>query len=183
MNSCALAAASTTVPAGPEAFLRALYQRHGAVALRFAARLLGGDWHRAEDVLQEAAIRAWQHAAELDPAAVGMRSWLFTVMRRLVIDGYRAQQARPLEAGEVDAARLPVDDGVDQVLTAQVVVEAMGDLAPMQREVLVQVYYLGRTVTQAAEVMGVPPGTVKSRTYYAARALRKALRSRGVLSS
>ncbi|MGP4114429.1 sigma-70 family RNA polymerase sigma factor [Streptomyces sp. 4N509B] len=178
-------AADPTTEQRPEEFLRALYERHGSVVLRFAARLLGGDWHRAEDVLQEAAIRAWQHASELDPTAEGVRPWLFTVVRHLVIDGHRAQQARPPEAAELDATRLPLADGADgieQALTAQLVVEAMGDLQPFQREVLLHVYYLGRTVSQTAEVLGVPPGTVKSRTYYAARALREALRNRGVLS-
>ncbi len=171
----------TTAGGGPEAFLRALYERHGAVVLRFAARLLGGDWHRAEDVLQDAAIRAWQHAAELDATAEGVRPWLFTVVRHLVIDGYRAQQARPPAVDEVDTDALPAADGIDQALTAQVVVDALGDLPPFQREVLLHVYYLGRTVTQTAEILGVPAGTVKSRTFYAARALREALCARGML--
>ncbi|MER6386058.1 sigma-70 family RNA polymerase sigma factor [Streptomyces sp. NPDC001250] len=163
-----------------EEFLRALYERHGAVLRRFATRLLAGDWHRAEDVLQEAAIRAWQHAEELDPTAVGVRPWLFAVIRNLVIDGYRGRQARPPEAGDPDLTTLSVPDGVDRVLTAQVVVDAMADLAPFQREVLLQLYYMGRTVTQTAELLGVPPGTVKSRSYYAIRALRKGLSSRGL---
>ncbi|MYT26657.1 RNA polymerase, partial [Streptomyces sp. SID7760] len=47
-----------------DAVLRALYEKHGSALMRFAARRLGGDWHRAEDVFQEAAIRAWQHAAQ-----------------------------------------------------------------------------------------------------------------------
>jgi RNA polymerase sigma-70 factor, ECF subfamily len=181
MHCSALVMAPAPEARAPDAFLRALYERHGAVVLRFAARLLGGDWHRAEDVLQEAAIRAWQHAAELDPTAEGVRPWLFTVVRHLVIDGFRAQRARPTAVSEVDTEALPVADGIDQALTAQVVVEALGDLAPRQREVLLHVYYLGRTVTQTAEILGVPPGTIKSRTYYAARALREALRCRGML--
>ncbi|MFC0844054.1 MULTISPECIES: sigma-70 family RNA polymerase sigma factor [Streptomyces] len=168
-------------PAEPtEEFLRALYERHGSVLQRFAARMLGGDWHRAEDVLQEAAIRAWQHAAELDPTAEALRPWLFHVVRNLVIDGYRGRQARPQEAGEPDVAHHPVPDGVDHALTAQVVVDAMRDLAPFQREVLLHVYYMGRSVSQTARVLGVPPGTVKSRTYYAIRALRAGLNSRGM---
>ncbi|MET7711855.1 sigma-70 family RNA polymerase sigma factor [Streptomyces sp. NPDC005407] len=163
-----------------EEFLRALYERHGSVLLRFATRLLRGDRHRAEDVLQEAAIRAWQHAAELDPTADALRSWLFTVVRNLVIDGYRARQARPPELGDPDETHLPIQDGVDNALTTQVVIEAMKDLAPYQREVLMHVHYMGRTVNQTANVLGVPPGTVKSRTYYAMRALREALHKRGL---
>lgn len=167
-------------PDEAETFLRVLYERHGSALLRYAARMLGGDWHRAEDVVQEVAIRAWQHSADIDPADDSARPWLFTVVRNLVIDCRRAQAARPLELGDADLTHLAAPDAVDQALTAQVVIEAMADLAPFQREVLLHVYYLGRSVNQAAKVLGVPPGTVKSRTYYAMRALRRALAARGV---
>jgi RNA polymerase sigma-70 factor, ECF subfamily len=164
----------------PDEFLRALYQCHGSALLQFAARRLEGDWHRAEDVVQEVAIRAWRHAGELDPTADSVRPWLFTVLRNLVIDGHRARQARPPETGDPDLAQPAVPDEVDHVLTFQVLVEALRDLRPPQREVLLHVHYLGRSVDQTAEVLGVPPGTVKSRTHYAARALRRALHSRGL---
>lgn len=167
----------------PDEFLRALYDCHGSALLQFAARRLEGDWHRAEDVLQEVAIRAWRHAAELDPTADSARPWLFTALRNLVIDGHRARQARPPETGDPELAHLPVSDGVDHLLTTQVLVEALGDLRPSQREVLLHVHYLGRTVNQTAEVLGVPPGTVKSRTYYAARAMREALNRRGLYAN
>ncbi|WP_187370003.1 sigma-70 family RNA polymerase sigma factor [Streptomyces boluensis] len=162
-----------------EEFLRTLYDCHGSALLQFAARL-EGDWHRAEDVLQELAIRAWRHADEFGQAAESMRPWLFTVLRNLVIDGHRARQARPPETGDPELTHLPVSDGVDRVLTAHVVTEALRDLRPMQREVLLHVHYMGRSVNQTAAVLGVPPGTVKSRTYYAARALRRALNDRGL---
>ncbi|MFJ8928461.1 MULTISPECIES: sigma-70 family RNA polymerase sigma factor [unclassified Streptomyces] len=164
----------------PDEFLRALYEFHGTALLQFAARRLEGDWHRAEDILQEVAIRAWRHAAELDPTADSARPWLFTALRNLVIDGHRARQARPPETGDPELAHLPVSDNVDHILTTQVLVEALGDLRPSQREVLLHVHYLGRTVNQTAKVLGVPPGTVKSRTYYAARAMREALNRRGL---
>jgi RNA polymerase sigma-70 factor, ECF subfamily len=170
------------VESRPDEFLRALYHFHGSALLQFAARRLEGDWHRAEDVLQEVAIRAWQHAEELDPTTDSARPWLFTVVRNLVIDGHRARQARPPETGDLELAHRPVSDGMDHVLTSQVLIEALQDLRPTQREVLLHVHYLGRSVNQTAKVLGVPPGTVKSRTYYAARALREALHSRGLYS-
>ncbi|MEV6582703.1 sigma-70 family RNA polymerase sigma factor [Streptomyces sp. NPDC051582] len=163
-----------------DAFLRALYEKHGTELMRFAARRLDGDWHRAEDVFQEAALRAWQHAAQLEPGAEALRPWLFAVVRNLVIDGHRGRQSRPPEADDESLRRMPVPDGVDRTLTTHVVVDAMRDLTPFQREVLLHTYYMGRSVSQTAQVLGVPPGTVKSRTHNAMRALRAGLSSRGL---
>lgn len=160
--------------------MKELYLRHGDVLLRFAARMLRGDWHRAEDLLQEAALRAWQHSARLDPSAESLRPWLFAVVRNLAIDGHRLRQARPPEAGDAELDRVAVPDHVDHTLTSQVLVEAIRELAPIQREVLLHVYYLGMSMGQAAQALGVPPGTVKSRTHYAIRALRDQLTSRGL---
>ncbi|MEU2792369.1 sigma-70 family RNA polymerase sigma factor [Streptomyces sp. NPDC007100] len=166
-----------------EGFLRAVYEQHGAVLLRFGARLLAGDLHRAEDVVQEAVIRAWKHAAELDPTTGAIRSWLFAVIRNLVIDGDRARRTRPPEVPGLDVALPPTPDGVDQVLTAQVVVEAMASLSRVHREVLLHLHFMGRSVPQTAKAVGIPGGTVKSRAHYAMRALRRALEERGVLAA
>jgi RNA polymerase sigma-70 factor (ECF subfamily) len=61
-----------------------------------------------------------------------------------------------------------------------VVVDALAALSPEHRAVIVETYYRGRTVAEAAQVLGIPPGTVKSRCYYALRALKLALAERGV---
>jgi RNA polymerase sigma-70 factor (ECF subfamily) len=72
------------------------------------------------------------------------------------------------------------DDDVDRALDAWLVADALDALSPAHREVLVQTYFAGRSVGEAARVLGIPPGTVKSRTHYALQALRLALLERGV---
>jgi RNA polymerase sigma-70 factor (ECF subfamily) len=84
---------------------------------------------------------------------------------------------------EAALAAVPVNDGVDRALVAQVVLEALGTLSREHRTALVETYYRGRSVAEAASEIGVPEGTVKSRTYYALRALRLALEERGVTGS
>ncbi|WP_217144826.1 sigma-70 family RNA polymerase sigma factor [Streptomyces sp. AC627_RSS907] len=162
-------------------FIQLLYAEHGTPLLRYAARLLGGDWHRAEDVLQEAALRAWKHAEELGLKVEEARPWMFTVVRNLAIDHHRARRIRPPETPSVELRDLSVEDGTDRVLMSQAVLEALAELTDQHREVIQLMYYLECSVAQAAEYLGVPPGTVKSRSYYALRALRKVLEERGIV--
>ena len=90
----------------------------------------------------------------------------------VVTDRARARAVRPAEVAEV-ADRPPVErDHSEAVVNTMVVLDALDRVSPEHREVLVQLYYRGRSVTEAAKELGVPPGTVKSRSYYALRALR-----------
>ncbi|WP_257155537.1 sigma-70 family RNA polymerase sigma factor [Streptomyces sp. Ru87] len=162
-----------------EMFLRKLYEEHGGPLLRFAARLLNGDWHRAEDILQETAMRAWRHFGTPAPPADDLRPWLYTVVRNLVIDDYRARRSRPQEVGDEAMAGLHTGDEFDHALTAQLLAEAVDGLAAHQREVLLHLYYVGHSVAETSRVLGIPPGTVKSRSFYAIRRLRETLAARG----
>jgi RNA polymerase sigma-70 factor (ECF subfamily) len=164
-----------------DAFSRTLYERHGTVLLSFAVQLCDGDRHRAEDVVQETAVRAWQHQGILDPSTDRVRTWLFTVAHRIAIDHHRARQARPKEVGEEEPADSAAPDPADRVVTLRVVLEAMTELTEVQREVLIYNYYLGYSVDQTARALGLAPGTVKSRAHYAIRALREALRDRALV--
>ncbi|MCX2925126.1 sigma-70 family RNA polymerase sigma factor [Streptomyces sp. NEAU-W12] len=163
-----------------DAFIEDIYEQYGLLLVRYAARLLDSDWHKAEDILQEAMARAWKHARFLGPRGEHIRPWLFTVVRNLVIDHHRAPQIRPLELVPVEEPDTAWD-GTDSTLTSHIVLEALRELNEQQRTVIQLMYYLECSVAQAAEHLGIPPGTVKSRAFYAMRALRKALEARGVL--
>jgi RNA polymerase sigma-70 factor, ECF subfamily len=165
-----------------DAFSRTLYERHGTVLLSFAVQLCDGDRHRAEDVVQETAVRAWQHQGILDPTNDRVRTWLFTVAHRIVIDHHRARQARPKEVGEDEPADAASPDPAERVVTLQVVLDAMSRLSEGQREVLIYTYYLGHSVEQTAAALGLAPGTVKSRVHYAMRALRASLRAQALMA-
>ncbi|MFD4577877.1 sigma-70 family RNA polymerase sigma factor [Streptomyces sp. NPDC058417] len=165
---------------GDEAFIRAVYDKHGAVLLRVATGLLNGDSHRAQDLVQEAMLRAWRHADILDPDAEGVRPWLVTVLRNLVIDDHRARQARPKETADTVLSDMQGSDHVEGYLNKKVVREALGDLSVQHREILVHVHYMDLSVAQAAQALGIPSGTVKSRTHLALKSLRAALVKRGV---
>ncbi|GAA3176574.1 sigma-70 family RNA polymerase sigma factor [Blastococcus jejuensis] len=166
--------------AGWEASLRALYDGHAPVLLAYALRLTGGDRGRAEDIVQETLLRAWRNLDRLAQDTGPVRPWLFTVAQRLAIDAHRARRARPTEVGDAALASVPGLDELEPTLNRIVVTDALDSLSREHRAVIVETYYRGRSVAEAARVLGVPEGTVKSRCYYALRALKLALAERGV---
>lgn len=158
-----------------------LYEQHSAALLTFVLRLTGGDRQRAEDIVQETLMRAWRNAHKLGaPGPASIRPWLVTVARRIAIDNHRSNQARPSEAYDQELDGFAVADPTEQVLRSMTVTEALRELSYAHREILLETYFRGRTITEAAESLGLPLGTAKSRVYYALRALRLALEQRGV---
>jgi RNA polymerase sigma-70 factor (ECF subfamily) len=151
--------------------------------LGYAIKLTGGDRHRAEDLVQETLVRAWQKADDLlgkPPPA--LRSWLLTVLRNQFIDQQRARRVRPHETGDGPLVLMPAPDDLDRALSQWLVRDALASLSPAHRQVIVEIHFRGRSVTELAKTLGIPPGTVKSRTYYAMQLLRLALEERGVAS-
>ncbi|GGQ47304.1 RNA polymerase sigma factor SigL [Streptomyces griseorubens] len=157
--------------------LAALQREHGRPLFALLLRLCDGDRQRAEDLVQETLVRAWQHPEALRAENFdSVRPWLLTVARRLAIDARRARQARPAEVGDavLENARV-ISDHAERAAATLDVREAVKTLTPEHREVLVLVYFQGASVAEAAAALGIPPGTVKSRAYYALRALRRVL--------
>jgi RNA polymerase sigma-70 factor (ECF subfamily) len=152
-----------------------LWRINGASLMRFALKLTLGDKHRAEDIVQETLVRAWRHPEIVDGHAETIRPWLFTVARNVGIDLWRMQSRRDdiIEDRPVDRSN-PVQD-IDQAMTAMDVRAALAELTSEHRRVVVEVYYLGRSVAEVAQLLGIPEGTVKSRTYYALRQLKRLL--------
>jgi RNA polymerase sigma-70 factor (ECF subfamily) len=173
--------------------LAALYRQHSGPLLNYMARLTLGDRRLAEDIVQETYLRAWHllrnQEADLprddgDPqdaqgrtsaranAGDAMRGWLFTVARRVLIDALRKRCARPAEVF-VDLRHLPgYDDEIERMLVGQAVRAGLKELRSEHRDVLVESYYLDRSLREIAALLNIPEGTVKSRTYYGLRALR-----------
>src|SRR5215217_3683131 len=82
-----------------EALVRSLFQAHGRAMLAYATQLTR-DRAAAEDVVQEALVRAWRHPDSLVNGKGSVRGWLLTVVRNIVTDQVRARNARPTEGAE-----------------------------------------------------------------------------------
>ena len=154
-----------------DAEVRQLYARHAVALHGYVARFCP-DRASADDIVQETFIRAWRHLPQLSADGRSVRPWLFRVARNLLIDADRAARSRPATVQAEPAEEGRDDTGLEQVLDRQVVADALRQLSPAHRAVLVEVFYGGDSVTRAAHQLGIPHGTARSRLHYALQALR-----------
>ena len=161
--------------------LRTAYRAHGPELYGMALRTLG-DRGLAEEAVQETFLPAWKAAERFEPELGSQRTWLFAIARNVVIDIARARSVRPRvtesDAGIEDRAD-EREDPYERAILGWEVEEALRRLGEAHRTVLVETYYLGRPYAEVAAALGVPQGTVKSRVYYALRALRNVLEEMG----
>ncbi|MFD7902766.1 sigma-70 family RNA polymerase sigma factor [Kitasatospora sp. NPDC059747] len=161
--------------------LAELYRLHGPYLMRALLRVTSGDRGKAEDILQETLLRAWQNPAAIQRGLEQSRPWLFTVARRIAIDHFRMATARvQAVADESPEEHAGTHDPYDELLAARDMASALAELQPHHRDVLVELHLKGRSMVEAAQVLGVAVGTVKSRSFYAVRALRPILEARGM---
>jgi RNA polymerase sigma-70 factor (ECF subfamily) len=153
---------------------------------RYVRALVAPDVQRAEDIVQEALLRAWLHGDRLDTRDRPIRPWLFRIARNLVIDDWRRDRLVPVGvdaeaiAGHDRAGRTDEPDPVDvaEVVSSRLIVaDALRRLSAPRREVLVRIHLLGYSTNEVARTLGIPAGTVKSRSHHAGRALRQELYS------
>ena len=170
---------------GDAELIRLLHEQHGAALWAVALRTTA-DRGRAQDAVQETLLRAWRHPDALDPSRGDPRPWLLRTLRNVLIDEWRSRSARPELLSDdpdgVGGAADPrtVTDHAEAAVQSWTVAAALDRLSAEHRAVLLECYYRGRTVGEAAALLNVPPGTVKSRVHYALRALRLALEEMGV---
>jgi RNA polymerase sigma-70 factor, ECF subfamily len=163
------------------ALMGELYSEHAGALWRYALRLTG-DRARAEDVVQETLLRAWQHPHVFDDSERSSRAWLFRVARNIIIDEQRTsrfrREVRPPDGSDEFEQRGP--DEVDAALDRLLIADALMQLSPEHRAVVRRSHYLGWTIGQIGDDLQIPEGTVKSRLHYALHALRLTLQEMGV---
>jgi RNA polymerase sigma-70 factor (ECF subfamily) len=165
-----------------DAAFRGLYAAHGPALLRLTTALTSGDRGRAEDLVQETMLRAWAHRGNLGLQHRSPWAWLMTIARRLAIDAHRARRARPQETALNEDMALAGGPGADATIDTVGVRAAVAALPGPQRQVLAEIYYRDRSVAETARILQIPPGTVRSRTFYGLRALRRALAARDAVA-
>ncbi len=157
--------------------LAAVYDAYGALAYGLAFKVVGSQTE-AEDVVQESFLALWRQADRLDPEK-GLRSYLLSIVHHRAIDRIRRRGRRPETELDLDLP-LPSNDE-DPADTAvrnserETVRAALVALSLDQRRTVEMVYFQGLTMSEAAERLGIPTGTVKSRLRLALGRLRQEL--------
>ena len=159
---------------------------------RYQRRVFGlaysmtGDTGVAEDVAQEAMLRAWRHAPVFDPRRGSVASWVLTITRNLAIDALRLRRAVPTDPDDFAAAALrsnehDPEDAVRRGDVRELVRGGLEALPPEQRRAVVLAAVYGRTALEISESEGIPLGTAKTRIRTALIRLRVAVeQSEGV---
>ena len=135
--------------------------------------------HDAEDLAQEALVRAYRALSEYDAGRfeeLRLRPWLWTILLNLARNRARSRSRRPPPALLDDADAGARDGDVAAAATATVtVVAALGELRPIEREVVILRYVADLSLDEVAEALGRPLGTVKSHLHRSLRRLRATL--------
>lgn len=156
--------------------MREAYAAYAGELYGFAIRSLR-DSGLAEEAVQETFLRAWRAGDRYDPELGSLRTWLFAILRNVIIDLGRARAVRP-----VPSDLEPPEGGhepLEELLVSWQVEEALRRIGEAHRRVLVETYLRGRSYAEVGAELGIPEGTVKSRVYYGLRALRNVLEEMG----
>lgn len=143
-------------------------------SLRAFARSLIRDHARADDLVQEALMKAWA-ARDSYKQGTNLRAWLFTILRNSYYSGLRKSKR---EVGDPDGelgARLAVGPSQDHAVALADFQEALDGLPPDQREAIILIGAAGLSYEEAASITGCAVGTVKSRVNRARRKLAELL--------
>lgn len=157
--------------------LREAFLAHGGELFGFARRSLDST-ESAEDVVQETFSRAWRSRSRFDATLGSLRTWLFAIERRVILDLSAKQSLRrtlPFDPVDEPSA----DDHVEKAMLGWQMETAIKRLDPEHRMVVTEIYFNGRTGREVAELFGLPEGTVRSRAFYALRMLRILLEEAG----
>ena len=158
-----------------DAGVREAYAAHAGELYGFALRSLE-DPELAEDAVQDTFLRAWRAGDRYDPELGSLRTWLFAILRNVIIDLSRARASRPTVTAELPELG---HEPFEEILLTWQVEEALRRIGEQHRLARVETHLRGRSHAEVARELGVPEGTIKSRVYYGLRALRNALEEMG----
>jgi RNA polymerase sigma-70 factor (ECF subfamily) len=148
---------------GDRGAFEVLYRRYARPVFGLALRRLG-DRGRAEDAVQETFASIWRAARSYRPERGPGAPWLYAVARNAITDRGRARTEPPVEVPEERSSEAGPAERAETSWTAWRVHRALEELTPNERAVIELAYWSGLSQSEVAEYLGIPLGTVKTRT-------------------
>ncbi|GGS80113.1 RNA polymerase sigma factor [Nonomuraea spiralis] len=155
-----------------------------ALVRRYQARVYGlartivRESALAEEIAQEAFVRAWRHAAAYDARRGAVPAWLLTITRNLALDALRIRREEPVDPAVLMTRLLAVEPADEAPQDEEFVREALRGLPPEQARAVALTVFYGMTGKEVAEIEGVPLGTAKTRLRRGMARLRERLKAR-----
>jgi RNA polymerase sigma-70 factor (ECF subfamily) len=160
--------------------LEELYHRYKRTLYGQGLRRLG-DQGLAEELVQETFVRLWQQAGRFDPTRGTAGAFVMAIARGIATDLWRRPSSRRFEPEAGETPDVPsAADPAERVIEGLTVREALEALTPEHRQVLELFYGQDLTKPEIAKLLGLPVGTVQTRTYWGLRAFKLALQERGI---
>ncbi len=170
------------VAAGDRDAMRLLYHRHSAAVFRYLKRMVR-DEALADDLISDVFLDVWQQAGRFEGRS-SVTTWLIGIARFKALSAFRKRKHKSLD--EDDFAETLVDEHDDPEVMqqkedkARVLRRCLGLLSREHGEIIDLVYYHEMSVDQAAQIIGIPENTVKTRLFYARKRLAEIAKQNGL---
>jgi len=169
------------IAAGDRVAMQVLFARHHVRVYRFVLRLVRNETV-AEDTISEVFLEVWRNAGRFEARST-VSTWLLAIARFKALSALRKRQEEELDE-ETAAAIEDQADNPEVTLQkkdkSEALRECLSKLSAEHREIIDLVYYHEKSVEEAAEIVGIPEATVKTRMFYARKKLSELLRAAGI---
>jgi RNA polymerase sigma-70 factor (ECF subfamily) len=166
---------------GDRLAMQVLFARHHVRVYRFVLRLVR-DEATAEDLISEVFLDVWRQAGRFEGRAA-VSTWLLAIARFKALSLLRRKPEQELDeemaAAIADPADTP-DVALEKKDKGEVIRKCLALLSAEHREIIDLVYYHAKSVEEAAEIVGIPAATVKTRMFYARKKLAELLKAHGI---
>jgi RNA polymerase sigma-70 factor (ECF subfamily) len=157
---------------GDKQAMHALFVRHNVRVYRFVLRITGNA-SLAEDVVSDVFLDVWRKAGQFERRSQ-VSTWLLAIARRKAISAMRRRTHEELDDDLLAQVQDPADDAeivLEKSERSALLRQCLERVSPAHREIIDLVYYHGKSIAEAGEIVGIPQATVKTRMFYARQRL------------
>jgi RNA polymerase sigma-70 factor, ECF subfamily len=169
------------IATGDRSAMHTLYARHNVRVYRFVLRMLR-DVTATEDLVSQVFLDVWRTASQFEGRSQ-VSTWLLSIARFKALTALRQRKYEDIDQDEVmevaDSADTP-EASLDRSRTSEILRACVAKLSPAHREIVNLVYYHEKSVDEVAGIVGIPASTVKTRMFYARKALADLLKNAGI---